>query len=215
MKFTCWLLLLCQGAFAQTVGDVSARNDPYANISGNPFLLKDWSEGKVKFSNGRIMNNFKLKFDCVRNLLLMQFEGSTFAAESKITEFVLYTKTGKKADSMIFRKGFPAAEKTTESTYYQVLFEGRVTLVRLITKDIIEENVLVKTTTSTNRRLENVEKFYLLKDGAMIHLTADKEDWLKQLPDKAAQLSTYITEQRIRLRNMEDFVQVAKKLDEL
>src|SRR5262245_42784000 len=106
MKQILWcLLLLAQSIFGQDDSD----------ISGNPYLFKDWSNGTVRFSSGREMKQFKLKFDAFRNQLLLQFEGSTFAAESKVQEFVLL----QKKDSLVFRKGFPP----NENTFYQVLFK--------------------------------------------------------------------------------------------
>jgi hypothetical protein len=215
MKLTCLLLLLCQGLWAQTVVNESPAIDPYKDISGNPYLIKDWSDGKVKFANGRIMNQFKLKFDCVRNLLLMQFQGSMFPADNKVNEFILYTKTGKKADSMVFRKGFPVMGKATEHTYYHVLYEGHTILVRLVAKNIIEEKMMVVSTAGSRTRLEEVEEYYLLKDGLLIHLSDNKEAWLKQLGNKAEPLAAFISAQHLKLRSSEDFIQVARKLDEL
>jgi hypothetical protein len=216
MKLFCLLpLLLCQAIWAQTNESTSRDNDLYRNVSGNPYLIKDWSEGKVKFANGRIMNQFRLKFDCVRNMLLMQFEGSMFPADNKVSEFILYPKGGKKTDSMVFRKGFPGMGKHTGDTYYQVLYAGQHTLLRLIVKNIIEDRTMIVTTTSYRTRLEEAESYYLLKDGSLIHLSDDKSDWLKQLGAKGEPLAAYMDAQHVKLKTPEDYILVAKKLDEL
>src|SRR5262245_40829425 len=133
MKHIAWcLLLLCQCALGQT-----SAQDNMSDVTGNPYLLKDWSDGVVRFTSGRVMNQFKLKFDCLKNMLLLQFNGSAFATESKVQEFVLYPK---KSDSILFRRGFPVTEKTNDATFFNVLLQEKVTLLRLVARNVIQEN---------------------------------------------------------------------------
>src|SRR6185503_13571551 len=107
MKYGLVLLLIFHQAYSQTVDGFKTQPERPVNeeIAGNPYLLNGWNDGVIKFSSGRVVKQFKIKFDCLNNQLLLQFEGNTFAAESKVTEFVIYPK-GKKNDSMVFRKGY-------------------------------------------------------------------------------------------------------------
>ena len=214
MKHIWWcLLLICAQTYGQNgLEDAAALKDERSGAYGNPYLLKEWSDGVIRFTSGRVVNQFKLKFDCVKNQLLLQFDGSTFAAESKVKEFTLY-KGGKKKDSLLFRKGYPAVQNCTVETYYQVLFEGKIALLKLYVKNIIESKQAIPATTT--RRLEDVETFYLLKEGTMILLPQDKNDLPKSFPDKSDLLSKFIAEQQLRMRTSEDFIQVAKKYNEL
>jgi hypothetical protein len=206
----CLFFILNQSSFSQETSSASELN---SELFGNPYLIREWSDGLVKFTSGRVVNQFKLRFDCVRNLLLLQFQGSTFAAESKVREFVIYTD--KKKDSLVFRKGYPAVHKGTENTYYHVLLDDKVQLVRLVSKNIVEEKELVSSSNTTRGHLESEEKFYLVKDGVMIHLPAEKEEILKALPDKANALSEFINEKKLRFRSYQDYTLLAKKYVEL
>ena len=188
--------------------------DVNGELYGNPYIIKDWSEGLVKFTSGRVVKQFKLRFDCVRNQLVLQFQGSTFAAESKVKEFVMYTGSAKKKDSMVFRKGYPAIDKGNENTYYQVLLEGKTQLVRLIAKNVVEEKELIASVRARGR-LEDEEKYYLLKDGAMILLPPDKTQILNALPGQATALGQYINDNNLRFRTQADYIQLAKKYNEL
>src|SRR5688500_16843421 len=112
-----WLLLLpSYGAFAQTFPQsnetVKAKAGDYIGVAGNQFFLKEWSDGVIRFTSSKVSDKFKLKFDAAQNRLLLQFNGSTFAAESKINEFVMYTRNKK--DSFVFRKGFPTTDRGNE-----------------------------------------------------------------------------------------------------
>lgn len=204
------LLLLQNAAQSQDNPDKDINGEMY----GNPYIIKDWSEGLVKFTSGRVLNQFKLRFDCVRNQLVLQFQGSTFAAESKVKEFVMYTSSGKKKDSLVFRKGYPAIDKGNEHTFYQVLFEGKTQLLRLIAKNVVEEKELIASTRARGR-LEEEEKYYLLKDGAMILLPPDKSQILNALPAQATALAQFINDNNLRFRTQADYIQLAKKYNEL
>ena len=207
----CFLLLLQNTAHSQVD---NPDKDVNGELYGNPYIIKDWSEGLVKFTSGRVLNQFKLRFDCVRNQLVLQFQGSTFAAESKVKEFVMYTGSGKKKDSLVFRKGYPAIDKGNEHTFYQVLFEGKTQLLRLIAKNVIEEKELIASSRARGR-LEEEEKYYLLKEGAMILLPPDRAQILNALPAQATALAQFITDNNLRFRTQADYIQLAKKYNEL
>jgi hypothetical protein len=205
MKHIVWcLLLICQCSLAQTDND--------ADISGNRYLFKDWCNGTVHFTSGRVLNQFKLKFDVFRNQLLLQFEGSTFAAESKINKFVMYPKS---KDSMVFRKGFPDSDKGTDNTYYQVLFKDKVTLLRLFARTVVEERSLVVASTKQHRRLEDTEYYYLLHNNTLVLLPGNRNELAAVFPDKKEQITEFITAQQFKMRSGEEYVAVVKKYNEL
>jgi hypothetical protein len=213
MKHITWcLLLLCHCTFGQTGNNPTESSTE--DISGNPYLFKDWCNGTVRFSSGRVLNQFKLKFNVFKNQLLLQFNGSAFAAESKIEEFVIYPKS-KSNDSLVFRKGFPATEKTSEHTYYQVLFKDKVQLLRLYFRNVIEEHKLVVTNGRLNRHMEEGEHYYLLQNNSLTLLPANRSDLAEKFPDKKDQLAEFITSQQLKMRSPEEYVIVVKKYNEL
>ncbi|OQP56315.1 hypothetical protein [Niastella populi] len=208
MKHIAWcLLLLCQCALGQT-----PREDEMNSITGNPYLMKDWCDGVVRFTSGRTLTQFKLKFDCLKNMLLLQFEGNAFAAESKVKEFVLYPK---KKDSLLFRRGFPSTNKTTDQTYFHVLLQDKISLLRLIARNIIEEKQLVSVNGRINRRMEEVEFYYLLRNGEMVLLPASRTELPEIFADKKEPLAQFIAANQLKMQHPEDFVAVVKKYNEL
>lgn len=207
--------ILFAATFSSHAQDAEAVHGQQGELYGNPYLIREWSDGAVTFTSGRVVKQFRLRFDCVNNQLLLQFQGSTFAAESKVKEFVLYTGPGKKKDSLVFRKGYPAIGKGSENTYYQVLMEEKVQLLRLISKNIVEEKELISAGKNVRGRLVDEEIFYLLKDGAMVHLPADKDILLKAFSDKADALSAFINEKKLRFKTQGDYLQLARKYNEL
>ena len=208
------MLLISSGAFAQSYADPveDAKSKDY-NIAGNPYLFKDWNAGVVKFNSGRVVSQFKLKFDCVRNQLLLQFNGTSFAAESKIREFVIYPKGMKSADSMVFRRGFPAVGNGTVETFYQILAEGKVTLLRRYAKNIVEEKHHVASNVS--RHFEDEENYLILRDGAITQADPNNGGLLALLNDKSDDLKKYIADEKLKMKTPEDHAKLVKKYNEL
>lgn len=203
MKQILWCLLLLGHCL------LAQEND---DVSGNPYLFKDWNNGTVRFSSGREMKQFKLKFDVLKNQLLLQFEGSTFAAESKVQEFVLLPKKTK--DSLVFKKGYPVSDKTNSETFFEILFKDKVQLLRLYVKTIVEDRTLVNTG-KYNKRLEEAESYYLFQNNQLIRLPARTSELVAALPDKRTELAAFIESQGLRMRSGEDFLTVVKKYNEL
>jgi hypothetical protein len=211
MKILWFLLLFSLNLFAQTNEDQKANSGEYVGVSGNQLFLKDWSDGVIRFSSGKVTDKFKLKFNIAQNRLLLQFNGSTFAAESRINEFLMYTKNKK--DSFVFRKGFPDTDRGNAETFYQVLEKGKVTLLRLATKDIIEEKEILASKVS--RHYRDVEEFYLFRDGVMNKINKETAPVQDIVTDRREELKTFISEQQLKMRSPEYLVKVVKKYNEL
>jgi hypothetical protein len=111
MKWVCiFLIFSYHHGLAQSSSDPAANTGEYIGISGSPYFLKDWSDGVIRFTSGKVTDKFRLRFNTAQNRLILQFNGSAFAAESKVNEFVIYTKNKK--DSFLFRKGFQDRYRT-------------------------------------------------------------------------------------------------------
>lgn len=211
MKILWLLLLTAYTGLAQTTEGSKPASGEYEGISGNPYFMKEWSDGVIRFSSGTVTDKFKIKFNAAQNRLLLQFSGSTFAAESKITEFVMYTKNKK--DSFVFRKGFPETERGNIETFYQVLEKGQVILIRLATKVIVQEKEMLASKLS--RHYQDEEEFYLFHEGTMHKINRETNPLQNILIDHRDELVTYIAQQQLKMRSADDLVKVVKKYNQL
>ena len=203
MKWWICLLLFSQQVYAQVDPKGST---PETGVAGNPFFLKDWSDGVIRFSSGMTSNKFKLKFNCAQNRLLLQFNGTVFGAESKVSEFVIFPKNKK--DSFLFRKGYPEIGLANAETYYEVLVQGKATLLQLHRKNIIEERQVLDSKAS--RFYEAAEELFVFMNGTM-HKIEDRQDAIATIfSDKSTEVTSWITDQKLKLRSPSDYVQVVK-----
>ncbi len=215
LVLTICVFLYLARAFSQTPAsdDQAERATNFSDVAGNPYLFRDWSDGLVRFSSGRQLKQFKLKFDCAQNKLMLQFNGSTFAAESNISEFVIFQKNGKKTDSLHFKKGYPNYGKATGETFYQVLTEGTVTLLHLFNKNILEEKQIAAT--SSIRRYQDEEKLFLLRGNQLSEIGREKNSLTNLLSDKSEELKRFIDENDLKMKSVADITKVVRKYNEL
>lgn len=200
------MLLVTSVAKAQTTERITNPQDQpvYNDVSGTPFFLKEWSDGIIRFSSGRVANQFKVKFDCVKNLVILQFEGSSFTTESKIREFSLFPKGLKKSDSLLFRKGYPATGSATEDTYYQVMLQGKSNLLCLPVKVLSEEPQIASKV--IYRRIRDEYEYYLHKDGKMLKLSLLRQEIPALFPDHQEEIKAFIADKQLRFRDATDLI---------
>jgi hypothetical protein len=213
MKYIFWcLLLLSAGAIAQTK-ETRRPGSEYDGVAGTPYLLKDWVNGTVYYKNGRVVTQFRLRFDCPHNYLQMEFKGQSFAPQTNsITSFVLYPKNSK--DSMVFRKGFPPIGTYNAETFYQVLLTGKASLLHVLSKTIVEEKDVLPS--STKRFFEDEDHFFLLTNNVITELIkGDREKLAAQFPTQQAALLKFMNEAEMKMKSADDFKKFVVKYNEL
>ncbi|MBC7849588.1 MAG: hypothetical protein H7Y31_07625 [Chitinophagaceae bacterium] len=189
---------------AQTTDQTVGGDRPvYNDISGTPLFYTAWKDGIIRFSSGRVANQFKLKFDCVQNQVMLQFEGRTFSSESSVKEFVMFPKGFKVKDSVLFRKGFPATGKATSATFFQVLAQGNYTLLLLHIKNITEDAQYASKV--INRQFSDELAYYIFKDGVMLQLPTERSSMSSMFPGKEEIVREFIANKQLRFRDPGDY----------
>lgn len=213
MKQILWCLLFVSGSCFSQTKEPNKPGSEYDGVAGSPYLLKDWVNGTVYYKNGRVVTQFKLRFDCPRNYLQMEFKGQTFSPQTaSITSFVLYPKNSR--DSMIFRKGYPPSGTYNAETFYQVLTTGKAVLLYVLAKIIVESKDILPS--STKRFFEDEDEFFLFSNGAITKLIKnDREKLAAQFPAQQASLLKFMNDEELKMRSAEDFMKFTAKYNEL
>ncbi|MGN6419782.1 MAG: hypothetical protein ACTHMC_19925 [Pseudobacter sp.] len=213
MKQILWaLLLISTGSLAQT-NETARPGNEYDGVAGSPYLYKDWVKGTVYYKNGRVVDQFKLRFDCARNFLQLEFKGQSFSPQlTTIVSFVMYPKDTK--DSVIFRKGFPPNGLFNGDTFYEVMQTGKAPLLHLLNKMIVEKKDMLPS--ATTKYFEEDDLYFLVVNGNNILLEkGDREKLAKQFPEQEAALLKYMNEEELKMRTAGDFRKFAAKYNEL
>ncbi|MBB2146346.1 hypothetical protein GM921_12665 [Pedobacter sp. LMG 31464] len=173
-------------------GDIVGRTD----VVGYEFLDDNWSDAIVQTQKGEIYKDIKVKYSVLEDLLY--FLGEKDAVMKfivPIKEFSLLPTTGS---PKVFRSGFPKISDYNEASFYQVLTEGKVMLLKKTSKRITDRREYNSAVT-TKEFIGNT-KYFLYQDGKMIELKKDKSFILSYL-GKKEEMQKFIASNKADVKN--------------
>lgn len=182
----------------------AVKESEYSEVQGNPYLLNDWVSGFVILDNQKATAN--LKFDIVSNTVLYQGKGGeTLALKNKFDTFTLTPVISdiSTLKPFVFIDGLPAVDKQSSDTFYQLIADGKVKLLKLY-KKTIDERPGTSYTSSTTRSFKLIQAYYIFKDNQMVEVQPGKKSIAKLFDDHAAQLDAYLKSNSINFRSDAD-----------
>lgn len=212
LSFIC--VLLATFSYAQVLQDrISGKyyiNRKATDVKGHPFLFDEWMRSLLTYNDGLQLMNVRVKFDIEKNIPLFLRNDSSFEFIKPVEEFILYDS---REDSLVFRNGFPEADGNPTIHYYQVLADGKLTLLKLISKKLVE----IKEFNNASKLLEYMSispVYYLFNAGKMKKLK--KEDVLKEsMEDKWDLVKGYMKSNDLNFKKEKDLILTVKYYNSL
>ncbi len=194
-------------ATAQYIKDINGRpimTKAYSEIEGTVFLIDQWSKGKVKFADGRTFNDVLLKYNVLDDELSFQNNEQTLAFVEPIREFELTYISENKSYKKLFRSGYKDIPGSDENSFFEVMSDGTVQLLKKTTKVIQETKQYNGPITKS---FDESSKLYLIISGKPTQIKKDKKTILTLLGNKQPELESYIKANNL---NIKDDADVAK-----
>ena len=189
-----------------TGGSFEAGN----TFSGSPFFNDEWEKGYVRLTDNRIAPDLSLKFNAYTGQIYLQRDNQALVIDKTIpvAEFGL-TEDGK---VRVFRKGFPPVGDYSINTYYEVMAEGKLTLLRLHAKRIVEKRDLNHVPV---QEMTNAEFWYVSDagKGRIAEVKHNKNALLEALPAQADAIKAIILEKKLKMKSDEDWVTLFNELN--
>ncbi len=193
-----------QSMFIQDINGRPIFENGYTEIEGSPYLNDNWSRGTVKAKhNGKTYELAKMRYDAYKDELEYEENQKPYRFGGEITEFV--TNDG------IFRNSFPVYESLTARSFYQILYDGKIKLLKRTTARIQTEK-LYSSATQTKRFIKE-ESLYLFKNGLLTRIKKDKKSLLEALGEKQDELDAFIKDQKLKLSKEEDILRLIEKYE--
>jgi hypothetical protein len=172
--------------------DIVGRED----VVGSEFLDNNWSDAIVQTQKGEIYKDIKVKYSVLGDLLYFLGEkDATMKFIVPIKEFTLLSTLGS---PKVFRSGFPKTNDYNEASFYQVLTEGKVMLLKKVIKRITDRREYNSAVT-TKEFISNT-KYFLYQDGKMAELKRDKSFILSYLTKKE-EMEKFMTTNKADVKN--------------
>lgn len=184
----------------------------YGSIDGFPYLSEGWINGWVRVNKNRIFKDVSLRFDAYNNKLYFKTDSTEFEFVLPVNEFCIPYKEDAPRDSSLFRNGYPAIDKNTEETFYEVLVDGKFQLLNFISKVI--ESYSSYNTPATKRFVNVYQSYAMLPNGSIVKLKYGADKILSAMPAYADAIKNIADKNKLKLKNEEQVVQLFKLLNQ-
>ncbi|WCT12435.1 hypothetical protein [Mucilaginibacter jinjuensis] len=179
------------------------QTQTYSEVKGNPYCTETWTKGDVALKNGTVYKGMLVMYDQVADRLLFESEkGDTLAFVLPVHEFEMpVTEKGKTIDHN-YRNGFPAVNSNTVETFYEVINDDKVKLLKRTKKTVLSH----KDYGSANQVSEinaNIT-YYILKNDVMAAIKPNSKSVLDALSDKSAEIEKHIKENNLDVKRDDD-----------
>lgn len=202
------LLFYYKPANAQVLLDVKGepiKENSYTEVEGNSFLINDWLSGSINLENNKDVTA-SLKYDIFANVLLFKKEnGEILAVKNKIRGFTLNNTNSEISNisPLVFVNGYPTTGKQTEGSFYQLIADGKVRLLKYYKKSI-DERPGTSYTASVTKSFKLLQVYYIFRDGNLTEIQPNKKSILKLFDDHTAQLDTYLKANNVNFKSDKD-----------
>lgn len=174
----------------------------YTMVEGSAYLIPNWAEGKVDFVNGKT-TTLPIKYDLIKDELLFhsKTDSVAFAFVDQVKGFSFTSSVIEESNILmpVFNSGYPAVDGQTPASFYQVIADGKVKLLKHYKKIIRTEKAFNSATSTRSFVLSDV--YYLFIDNQITRIKPGQKTILAALGDKADQLKRYMQSNKIDYKN--------------
>jgi hypothetical protein len=206
--FKFWATVICllvtvhaaRAQFRYYTDSRPVRYIDYTNVEGTPYLYPDWVPGSVKLTDGTTNDApIELKYNLVSDEVSFKDKaGQELVFVKPVAEFTLNSVDNNGLPHK-YRGGYKDIEGTTPASFFEVLADGKVQLLKRFTKLLFESQPIGSA--SKLQQFIDKTKYYLIINGKALQVKNDKKALLAALGDKQAQLEDYIKSNKINLKN--------------
>ncbi|WP_234736964.1 hypothetical protein [Tellurirhabdus bombi] len=160
------------------------RENKYVDVQGSPYLDEAWKPGLLISSKGKAYPNSQVRFDAYGGEVEYQQNEKTFRMNPReLREFKILSGS----DTLRFKNGFAATNGNTPATYYQVLYDGSVKLLKQL-KISMNESKAYNSATTTKTFAKQELYFINKSDGSLRRIQRNRKSVLSAFPDKKSEL---------------------------
>lgn len=195
-------------------------NEKLVKVLGSPYLDDAWRPVKLVTVMGAVVRDIKLKYNCYSGDLLGMKEGSTDSVLIK-TDLIGAFQYLDYRDSVILFKKLKISNNQKfpgEPTFYQVLSEGKISLIKFYSKKIRHFDTETSSIVDTNqpRLVDDNELFLLKEDGTNISCTKQsKKRLIEFFGYQESKIKSYVKMNGLNFRSEIDIKQILKEYERL
>ena len=195
---------LSQGQAITDINGSVIKVQSYTEVQGSPYLFNDFLKSSIKFTNGKVINNVAIKYDQIKDeITFVGVNGGEYYFSDPVSEFSLSYINNQTAIDRLFRSGFNSFKNFNHNSFYEVLVDGNIKLLRKNAK-IISEIKEYNSATSIKIINENIG-YYISKHNEIIQLKKNNIKSLIEALDsnKSTSLLEFSKKENLNIENEE------------
>jgi hypothetical protein len=215
--FTCFSFLLATFSFAQRnsisttskwgqqifLSDVNGQAfvNKYEGIAGSVYDQTDYLLARITLKDGRVYNDVKTRINLLeQEVNFIASNGQEgFLGKGMASEITYQDNSGSNLEAKAFQCGFPPIDNQNRISFYQIVLNGKTSVLKSVYKSIQERNNDMSG--ERYKEFATYENIYLLKDGTMTRIKKDKSSLLVLFQDKKEAIAKYMDDQKLNLKN--------------
>jgi hypothetical protein len=173
----------------------------YEGIAGSVYDQNDYHLARITLKDGRVYNDVKTRINLLeQEVNFIASNGQEgFLGKGMASEIVYIDDKEATQNVKIFQCGFPPIDNQNRISLYQILLNGKTSLLKSVYKSIQERNNDMSG--ERYKEFATYENMYLLKDGVMSRIKKDKSSLLAMFQDKKEAITKYVEDQKLNLKN--------------
>jgi hypothetical protein len=199
------------------ISDVNGQAfiNKYEGIAGSVYDQSDYQLAKITLKDGRVYNDVKTRINLLeQEVNFIASNGQEgFLGKGMASEIAYIDSQKETQDIKIFQCGFPPIDNQNRISFYQILFNGKTSLLKSVYKSIQERNN--EMSGERFKEFATYENIYLLKEGTMSRIKKDKSSILAIFQDKKEAIAKYIEAQKLNLKNEAHLIDLVKYYNSL
>ncbi|MDB5231796.1 MAG: hypothetical protein JWN76_2601 [Chitinophagaceae bacterium] len=156
----------------------------------------------IKTANGKVYDHVNGRIDLLTNRLIFTINGQDLIFVSPIQQIFFDSCYDAALSGAIFKSGYPSINKQNSGSLYQVLTDGKATLLKYYSVQWHDDKPF--NTNNTTRIYKTTEQYYLYLNGQMFILEKNKRNLSKLLSIPA----DYISKQKLNLKKEENVIKL-------
>ncbi|MGN7987412.1 hypothetical protein ACTJKC_08730 [Pedobacter sp. 22226] len=185
-----------------------ANND--VNYSGNTtkgnndvsYLYETWNKGSVKLSNDSLYKGMNLMYDLSNDRLIFKADNDLPQLfKLAVKEFTI-TSSENGGASKKFKSGYPSIDGGNEKTFYEILSEGKITLLKRVQMKRVDEREAGML--YSVKKMKPVDTYFIEKAGKLEKIKRERSAIYPLLSQNKAEVDSYISSNKLNIKKDSD-----------
>lgn len=177
-------------------------------MEGSAYFIDSFCYANITTSKGTVYEHVKIKINLHSNeIQLVTYDQKEIIAQNGLIRNILLVDSSKsEPESYFFRSGYPDIEQNTELTFYEVLSDGAIQLLKYSKKEI--EEIKNEVSGELRKEFSLHENFFVYTDGKIKKLKRDKDFILELMQDKKDKMNEYLKQNKLNFKNTESLTKL-------